>query len=255
MNEKCCFLTGESDCDLTDLTVDGVIYWIKEDIADEHPLKKLKQLIKDKLEELDKEKLEVEQKKNEAVARIAEAAKDLGISKEDLGRLLLGEKGLTQPEEPEAQVPAVVAPKEIQARKSDKGFTEVDGDLKTGVSAKVSADNELPPAMPGYSRVEDGEGRAIHEGNKRVKKLEDGIVQKSDFGTTIIRIDKRSGSELDKILKETDDQYNLTRAATAGSGHLSGSKTIDCPLCRGSGVNRVNYEKCAKCGGVGTITA
>lgn len=249
MDNKSCFLTGESDCELTDLTVSGTTYWIKEDIADEYPLKKLKAMIQDKLDELQKGELEAAKKKEEAVERIADAAKELGITKEDLGRLLLGQ---TKPEQPDqGRLPAP----QQKAKRSDKGFAEVDGNLKTGVNAKVSADSKLPPAMPGYNQVEDREGKTVQESNKRVKKIDDGIVQKSDFGTTVIRIDKRSGNELDRVLREVDDAGNLTRAATAGRGQFSGTNTVDCPLCRGSGVNRINYKKCAKCDGIGTITA
>jgi len=245
MTNKFCIITNESDCELTDLTVDGVDYWIKEDLADELPLKKLKEMVRNKI-------LEKEQKKNEAIERISKAAEDLGISKEDLGRLLLGQNNNSNNSNNSQNTTnnrQLTKPKVI-----DKGFEEVDGELKNGVSARVKVEGDLPPSLPGYSSISDNDGNTIRESNKRIKKLEDGIVQKSDFGTTVIRIDKRSGSELDRLLRSVDENGNLTRASVAGGDYVSGAKTIDCPMCRGSGVNRVNYQKCVKCDGAGTIT-
>jgi hypothetical protein len=266
MSENKCFLTDEENCELTDVVVNGLIYLIKEEIAEEYPLKKLKEMIATRLAEKSKKEKEeqerIEKEKSDAVETIAVALKSLGVSKEDFGRFLLGQKEPEKPvpvptlSEEESNNTKLIKPNTNQIKKDeDDGFRPVDGSLVT--STKVNAkygDDGIGSAMPAHSSFADKEGRTVREENKRVKKLEDGIVEKSNMGTTVIKMEHKSGSEVDKMIKQVDNEGNLIRAAVSGRGHLSGARTADCNLCGGSGITRIGYKSCPKCGGTGTVT-
>lgn len=245
-SEKC-FITGKVDCDLTEIMFEGKVYMIDEELADEHPLKKVKQMISDKLSEVEKDK-------EDALAMLGTACEKLGINKADLGRLLLG--GGAQPEAaaPAAtpETPAVTA--EVVTIDKESGFEEVDGSLQTKSNPNVNAEEGISVGGQAYARVNDEEGRSIVEDNKKIKRLDDAVVTKSSMGTTVIRMDHRKAHEIEPLLKQVDSDGNLVRAASSGKGYLSGQKTIECPLCRGSGITRVGYKKCPKCGGTGIIT-
>lgn len=261
--EKICFLTKESDCELTDVQVDGETYWVKEDIADEHPLKKLKILIKEEADKINKETVEKEEadkkRKEEALNTLTEAASVLGLSKADLGRLLLGQSLSSENKETnqelEVDLTKVKPIQKAPRQDSNDGFKEVDGGLVTSVRARVSADSELPASAAAWSSVKDSEGKSVREEGKMVKRLEDGgIVEKSNMGTTVIRMEHKSGSEVDKMLRQVDENGDLVRASVAGSGTMSGARTAECNLCNGSGITRIGHKSCPKCGGTGIVT-
>lgn len=250
-NEKC-FLSDKEDCELTDVTVNGKTYWIDEEIADEHPLKKLKAMIQEKLDASEK-------KKEEAISAIAEAAQTLGLSKEDLGRMLLGDKGQApvQTESPQTTVPAKASPRAVATNNNDDDWEEVDGTLPTNLKVRTNrVSNEhgqVGGGMPAHSSFTDENGKTVSEQNKKVKKLKNGIVEKSNMGTTVIRMEHRSGHEVDRMLRDIDEQGYLTRAAVSGTGSASGARTMECNLCGGSGITKIGHKECPKCGGTGII--
>jgi len=248
MEEKRCFLSNENDCELTDITVDGILYWIKEDIADEYPLKKLKQMIIDKLNE-------EENKKEQIVQQLTKAIEQLGISKKDLGRLLLGESQPAPEPETNNQDESNSGSKNKMVK--EDGFVEVDGELKSKIRANVRTESDVPQGgMTAYSTInhKDEEGKSVRvvETNKRVKKLENSIITKSDFGTTSISISNRPSTEIERELRQVDSEGNLIRGSIVGDS--SGSRTSECNLCRGTGYSRANQKPCQKCGGTGFIT-
>lgn len=240
---KTCFLTGKSDCDLVDITVNGLVYLISEEIADEYSLKKIKSMIEEKVK---KETEESKKKKEEAMSKLTEAVSELGISKEELANLLLGQsqKTETKPsEEPSKPVK--------QTKPKDDDFVEVDGELKSK-TLPVKAESGIGSTLPAYDSVKN-EGKKVVESDKRVKKLDDGgVVEKSNMGTTVIRI-MQQDPNLEKTLSQVDDEGNLIRAAVSGSGRASGSRTVDCSLCAGSGIARIGHKTCQKCGGAGIV--
>lgn len=240
MNNNSCYLSDKTDCKLTEVTVDGILYFINEEIADEYSLKKLKEQILEK-------KKEKEQEKEQALETITKACESLGIDKEALARLLLGQKEPSQPSQPSQ-------PDQSQRKiQKDDGFIEVDGTLKSSIKANINAEEGVSATIPAYSRVTDKDGNLISEEGKKIKKVDDALISKSSMGTTVIRIDHRNGNEIDKVLKQVDENYNLVRASVSGRGFMSGSRTIDCPLCGGSGISKINSNKCPKCDGIGSI--
>lgn len=240
-----CYLSEKEDCELTEVTVNGETFYVDEEIADEFSLKKLKQKILEKKEKKD----EKEQEKKQAFETITKACESLGIDKEALAKLLLGKQD--EPANQPASQPASQPAKTKQNNEDD--FIEVDGVLKSSIRANVNSEEGVSAAMPAYTIVKDNDGKSIVEEGKKIKKTDDALITKSSMGTTVIRIDHRNGNEIDKMLKQVDEDYNLTRASVSGRGYMSGRRTIDCPLCGGSGISKVNNSKCPKCDGVGSI--
>lgn len=251
MNNNKCFLSNKTDCELTEVLINGTTYHVDENLTEEHSLKKLKEMILEKINE-------ESAKKEKAMDDLTAAVAALGISKEELGMMLLGKKA----QEPAAQEPAtqesqvestaVIKPT-TKPQSKDEGFVEVDGTLKSK-SMNVNAEEGIGGTMPAYTNVNDKEGKKIIETNKKVKRLDDGgIVEKSDMGTTIIRVQGQDPG-LDKMLQQIDpDTGELIRAAVSGSGKASGRQTVECTLCGGSGITKIGHKTCPKCNGTGII--
>lgn len=240
-----CFISGETDCKLTVITYNGVDYNIKEELSEEYSFKKLKEMIDDKIE---KEK----EKKLEAISSLKEICKTLDVPLDKLGKFLLGE------DHKEDKKPEVanedVKPKDIKTNKvnKDDGFKVVDGSLITKVGVKVNTSEGVSGSLPAYSGVRDENDKQVIEEDKRVKRIDDNtIVERSkNMGTTTIKINQQNSREIEKMLREVDDENNLVRGAVAGG---SGGRTIECSLCRGTGITRTGHKICVKCGGTGFI--
>jgi len=257
MSDNKCFLSGKIDCELVEVPFNGIIYYVDDNLADEFSLKKLKEKIEEQVnknltEKEEKDKLETE-KKSKALDDIKNAAASLGLSAEALGRFLLGQTEPVQASAPiETTAVSVPASTAVSKPKIEDGFVEVEGTLKSK-TMNVSAEEGVSGGVPAYSKVNDSDGKAVVESYKRVKRLEDGgIVEKSNMGTTVIRINQQDPN-LDKMLKQTDENRELVRAAVSGSGRMSGGQTVDCPLCSGSGITKIGHVTCPKCGGAGMI--
>lgn len=258
MDNTKCFLTDETDCDLIDVTVNDSTYYVSEDLADELPLKKLRAKITDKVE---KDKKEAEEKEAEAAKKRLDALStlkgvigDLGISKEDLAALLLGQK----PEEAAAvaELTAAATRPAKQANtaptKLDEGFKAVSGDLK-GSSSSAALGDGVSASMPAYASVNDGDGKSVQEEGKTQKIIDNGsgTITRSNLGTTIIKVSGHDNG-LNKMLQQTDAEGNLIRSS-ALNGQGAGRATTECPLCRGSGITRIGAKTCPKCEGVGIV--
>jgi len=245
-NPAKCFIT-DKECKTTDISYEGETYYVEEELAEDNSLKKIRDMIKNKIESIQKEK-------EDAMGMLEMACSKLGLSKEDIGRMLLGNNSAPpQVASPPENEPKVIVEKPIKVK--DDGFQEVDGDLKSEIKANVSSEQGIGEAMPAYSTIHGEDGKSVREEGKRVKRLDDAIITKSNMGTTVIRMDHRSGKEIESLITELDNDGNLVRASASGSGRASGQRTIDCPLCGGSGITRINHQKCPKCGGTGIITA
>jgi hypothetical protein len=243
MSDEKCFLTGKVDCDLTDILFEGNIYKIDEDFADEHNLKALKQKIADKLAEKEKEK-------EQALGQLTAACETLGLSKEELGRFLLGGKA-----EPESAPATPVDPSVTPAQPtsgSDEDFIDVDGNLTSKIRANVNyEEGVVGTAAPFSGGVKGDDGKTVMEEGKKIKRVGDSaIVSKSNMGITTMAIDHRDGSKITKDLCRVDDQGNLVRSAVAGG---NGTQSRECPLCRGTGFTRASGKLCPKCEGTGFI--
>lgn len=250
-----CFLTGESDCELVEIFHNGQTYMIKEEITDNNSFKKLKELINIKVaENQEKEKLEAEEaqkKKTEALDQLKGICETLGVDAKQLGSFLLGNTAPSHESQTKTPSPTSVD----SLKNQDDGFREVDGSLSSSLRAKVTVEEGVGASMPAYTTVKDGD-KTIKEEQKKVKRIDDGtVVERSNMGTTILKIDHHNGNELTRILSEVDENGNLVRAAVAGSGTNSGQKTVDCPLCGGTGIARIGHQTCKKCNGAGVITA
>lgn len=247
-----CFLT-DKECQVIDISYDGSTYFVDEAIADENPLKKIREMIQDKIDKTNKEK-------SEALDLLSQACDKLGISKEALGNLLLGKENKSTTAEPTSSEKTTKSEHKSEQTKNklknqdDDGFIPVDGSLKSDIKTSVNSEEGIGAALPAYNTVHDKDGSSIREEGKKVKRLDDAVISKSNMGTTVIRMDHRKASEIEPLLKQVDGNGNLVRAATSGRGFLSGAKTIDCPMCQGSGIARIGYQKCPKCDGSGLIT-
>ena len=248
-----CFITGEKDCELTEINYNSKVYLISDAICEEMSFKKLCEMINKKEEEILEKSKEEENKKNDTLNKIKELCAVMGITPQALSDLIGGSPNQTTNNVTPKEI-AESAVKKCAPRKPD-GFKEVDGSLRSDIKIAVKSEGELPGAMPGYSSVKDGD-RTIRETNKKVKRVnENTIVEKSDMGTTVIQIDHRSGREIEQMLRQVDENGELVRAAVAGSGRVSGKQTISCPLCGGTGISKIGYENCKKCEGSGIIYA
>lgn len=236
-----CFITGE-ECPVTEVFYEDKQYLVKEDLADEYPLKKIREMIANKIQE-------EEEKKKKALEALNTAVEALGIDKDAFQALLLGQK---KEPSPPSQL------KSLRKEKKDDNYVEVDGNLKADFRANINAEEGVDGStIPGYSTVHDNDGKTVKEEGKRIKKPDKNtLVSEGNMGKTVIRIDHRSGSEIDKFIKNIDvETKELLRPAVTGRGHLSGLRTTECPLCRGSGITRIGEKKCPKCDGTGFLTA
>lgn len=254
MEEKTgtCFIT-DKECVVTEIIYEGKEYLVSEDLADEFPLKKIKTQIAEKI-------TAEEEKKKQALEVLKSAAAALNIDPAAMEALIIGGQR-PAPAEPatEASAPKQNQLKSLRKPKKegeDNGFKEVDGNLKADFQANVNLDEGVGAGMPGYSSVHGEDGRLVKEEGKRVKKKDNALVSESNMGKTVVRIDHHSGYEIDKMIKQIDaETKELLRPAITGRGHLSGIKTVECSLCRGSGITRVGEQKCPKCDGTGFLTA
>lgn len=239
-----CFLTGE-ECIVTDVSYNDKVYWIKEDTADEYSLKKLREMIASKLKE-------EEEKRQKALDALNEAVKALGIDQEAFKALVEGKPNQTQTQEQ----PRKQQSTETKKDNKDDDYEEIEGDLKSPIRARVSAEEGIGAGMSAYTKVEDPEGKRVVEENKKKKRIDDGLITKGSLGTTVIKLNNQNSHELNKMLSQVDEEGNLIRAAVSGgNGKASGINTVECSLCRGSGITRIGNKTCPKCGGVGLVTA
>lgn len=245
-----CFISGTSD-KLMRISVDGKEYFVSEDIADSCTAKQLNEKIRTKL-------VETANKKVSILAQVDDMAKGMGVSKEELIKILGGVMPGSEPfkstVEPEESTPApskMVAVK-IEKKDQDEGFRSVEGGLVSPIRSRVNIEGEgISGTVPGYSVVKDGSNKAVVESDKKVKTIGNNtMIIKSNMGTTAIQVNSGDATKINKSISQTDAYGNLVRKSATG-GH--GSQGSECSLCRGTGFTTINQQTCPKCNGVGFI--
>jgi len=246
---KSCIISGSTD-NLTDISVDGETYWISEEIADEYSLKKLRELIKEKINEKLAEK---DNKRKLFLQKMEEVADSLGISKEEaIAAFGVGptDKPAKSPQETPEQTatPEQAAVKPKPKSKSDEKFVEVPGNLTSKINASINDESGgSASTMPAYGRVEDEKGQQVVESNKRMRKLDDDtIMTKSDFGESQISIVPQNSHEIGQYLTQVSEEKDLVR------GNISGRNAArECTMCRGTGFHPITKKLCPRCKGLG----
>jgi hypothetical protein len=239
--KEMCFLT-DVECDVVDFLHDGLVYKISESIADESPVKVIKNMIVDKIESN-------KSKKTGLLTRIEDMAKSMGVSKDELIKMLGGginNSNNSQPQQVKQQI-------NIKKNDEDDGFKEVDGSLKSS-AAKVSVDRDsgdyIAPSLPAYNSVKDKDGKQVVESDKKVKTVDNIIISKSSMGTTTIAISPTNSENVNKLISEVDRRTNeLIRGNATGDRN----QAKECPLCKGTGITQINKKVCTKCNGSGFI--
>ena len=231
--KKVCILTGDESEDIMEIIIDGNIYYVCAKMADEYSLKKLKEMIQQKLEENKTNKTKI-------LTKIDEMAAEYNMTKEELIKMLGGKTEATVVKEPHKQ----------DKIEKDNGleFKNVDGSLKSEIRANINAEEGIAYGDPAYSIVKDKDGNQVNESNKKVAKIDNNmIIEKSDMGVTTLSIVHQNSKNINELITAVDENNNLIRANITGKGN----KARDCPMCRGTGItfNKV----CPKCSGKGFI--
>ena len=257
-----CFLTGATE-KLIDVTVDGTVYWVTEEIADSCSMKQLNEKIRAKV-------AEGKNKKASLLASIEEMAKTHGCSREELIAVLGGKMQTdeviepeveSEPETPKMQQQVIPrsplgATKKDKPKSQDDGFREVDGGLISPIRAGVRIENssdsghQIAGSMPAHSTSIKEEGKKVKT-IKGDKNTGDTMIIKSNMGTTAIKVNSKDAYHLNKTISEVDrsTQYLVRKNITGGVGNAGN----ECPMCRGTGFTLINNSTCPKCDGVGVI--
>lgn len=239
-----CFLT-DSECATTEVSVDGVIYNISEAIADEYPLKKIKEMIKEKLEKQKNNKVEI-------ISKIEEMAKSMNMSVEEMMKTL----GITPTHTPTpALAPTKYTATQV-AQYSDLEFKAVDGGLKSTISKHVrSVSNEYgdvpPPGIAPFGNIRDKEGKGVVEEGKMVAVKDNMMISKGSMGITTVSVKSTDASQFNKMVSAVDKETNMLIRPEISSAY--GDATKSCPVCDGTGFHPMIKGICPKCGGSGFI--
>lgn len=256
-----CFISGEEG-PVSEILCDGKVYFISEKLTDEHPVKAIKKMITDKIDS-DKNA------KTKLITKIEDMAKSMGVSKDELIKILGGkvpteneqsesalisESSPLQPSQPQSLKPQSQQPKKISDKPVDDGFKAVDGSLKssnrTSMNIESGAGDYVTPAVPAYSSVKTKDNKTVIETNKKVKTVDNVLISKSDMGTTAIAVAPNDVNSVNRIITAVDKQTNSLIRAGA-SGRENSAK--ECPVCKGSGITVINNKVCIKCNGSGFI--
>ena len=243
-----CFIT-DKEVPTVEFLFNNNVYHISEELSDEHSVKVIKQMITDKIESS-------KNQKKELLFKIEDMAKSMGVSKEELIKILGGNvpnqddniKTIDQVQKDVKQ--------EVQKptnKQEDDGFKPVDGGLKSSSRASLSIEegtgDHITPAVPAYSTVKSGD-KVITETNKKVKTVDNVMFSKSDMGTTAIAIAPTDSGNVNKVISAVNRQTHALIRPNA-SGNENQAK--ECPVCRGSGITIINKKVCTKCNGSGFI--
>ncbi len=253
MSDKC-YLTGATE-KLMQVVVDGTTYYVSEEIGDSCSAKQLNEKIRTK-------KSEEGNKVSCILAQMDDMAKTMGVSKEDLIKILGGKlpgeirevEAVVEKAEPKLTL-VKVQPQPQQPK--DDGFREVQGGLTSPIRARVNIDNSqgaISGSVPAFSSVRDNNSKVVIESDKKVKTVGEGnnktLITKSNMGTTAIKVGGRKADEINKTISQLDHDHNLVRKSITGG---PGSQGSECPVCRGTGFTQINQSTCIKCDGVGVI--
>jgi hypothetical protein len=235
-----CILSGSTE-KLIEVTVDDKKYHVSEEIADEMPLKKIIERIREKLKD-------ESNKSKELLTKMEDMAKSMGMSKEELIKILGGSVQTQN----QTQIQTVQQIKVKDQNENGLEFKEVDGSLKSTIKANINLDEGVSAIMPAYTDVKDENKQSVREVGKKIAKVGDNvIIEKSNMGTTTIAVINQNAHEVNKSINAVDSDGKLIRGKVFGKANANSAK--ECPVCKSSGINTVNHQVCPKCKGVGYI--
>jgi hypothetical protein len=244
-----CFVSGEEG-PTTEIMVDGKVYLVSEKLADEHPMKIIKQMIIGKIES-------GKNQQKELITKIEDMAKSMNVSKDELIKMLGGN---FKPPQVEDDQPIVKSTSITKSETVDDGFKSVDGNLKSAsanVSFEDGAGDYAASSLPAFSSIKGKDNKIITETNKKVKTIDNVHISRSDMGTTAIAVADSNSDNINKVITAVDKRtFDLIRGGASGGGRIGGGgggSAKECPLCKGSGITQINSKICAKCNGSGFI--
>jgi hypothetical protein len=199
-------------------------------------------------------------KKTGLITKIEDMAKSMGVSKDELIKILGGKVPSADDDKEEvAAKPVQIQPQQTQQpqqskQPQDDGFKTVDGSLKSSSRTNLRVDSDandyIAPAVPAYSVVKNKDNQTVIETNKKVKTVDNVMMSKSDMGTTAIAVAPGNVGEINKVITAVNKQtHELIRANASGNGNTA----RECPVCKGSGITVINSKVCVKCNGSGFI--
>lgn len=241
---KTCFITGK-EVPIVQFLFNETVYHISEELSDEHSVKAIKAMITDKIDS-------GKNQQKELIVKIEDMAKSMGITKDELVKMLGGTAQHVKDESESAPVPIQQVLRKPQSE--DDGFKSVEGNLKSTSRARMSmeegANDYVTPAVPAYSAVKTGDNKLVTETNKKVKTVDNVMFSKSDMGTTAIAIAPTDSNNVNKTISAVNKQTHALIRPNA-SGNENQAK--ECPVCKGSGITVINGKVCIKCNGSGFI--